>query len=89
MSRMALVIFHETTVAAIQSNFPDEKSTVEFLELFSKWWVISNSKTALNTNNYLGNTAVNGDQKPSFLRAWLNGFKQGKQKEFPTSKSLL
>ena len=65
----ALAIFHETTAAAIQSYFPDEKSTVEFLKLFSKWWVISNSKTALNTNNYLENAAVNGDQKPSFLPA--------------------
>ena len=54
----ALAIFHEATAAAILSYFPDEKSTVEFLKLFSKWWVISNFKTALNTNNYLGNTAV-------------------------------
>ena len=60
---------HETTAAAIQSYFQDEKSTAEFLKLFSKWWVISNSKTVLNTNNYLGDAAVNGDQKPSVLRA--------------------
>ena len=65
----ALAMFPETTAAAVQSYFPDEKSTVDFLKLFSKWWVISNSKTALNTNNYLGNAAVNGDQKPSVLRA--------------------
>ena len=52
-----LAIFHETTAGAIQSYFPDEESTVEFLKLFSKWWVISNSKTALNRNNYLGNAA--------------------------------
>ena len=65
----ALAIFHETTAAAIQFYFPDEKSTVEFLKLFSKWYVISYSKTALNANNYLGNATVNGDQKPSFLRA--------------------
>ena len=32
----ALVIFHATTAAAIQSYFPDESSTVEFLKLFSK-----------------------------------------------------
>ena len=32
-----LAIFHETTVAsATQFYFPDEKSTVEFLKLFSK-----------------------------------------------------
>ena len=32
----ALAIFHETTDVAIQSYFPDEKSTVDFLKLFSK-----------------------------------------------------
>ena len=48
---LAFAIFHETTAAAIQSYFPDKKSTVEFLKLFSKLWVISNSKTALSTNN--------------------------------------
>ena len=47
----------------------DESSTVEFLKLFSKWWFISSSKTVFSTNNYLENTAVNGDQKPLFLRA--------------------
>ena len=31
-----LAIFHETTAAAIQSYFPGEKSTVEFLKIFSK-----------------------------------------------------
>ena len=64
-------IFHETTTAAAaaQSCFPEEGSTVEFLKLFSKWWVTSTSKTAFSTNNYLRSTAVNGDQKPSFLRA--------------------
>ena len=46
-----------------------KKSPVEFLKLFSKCWVVSNSKTSLNTNIYLENAAVNGDQKPSFLRA--------------------
>ena len=72
-----LIIFHEITAAAIQSYFPDEKSTVEFLKLFSKWWVISNSKTTYDTNNYLGNAVVNIDQKPPFLRAmaeWVQGW---------------
>ena len=64
----ALAISHETTAVAIQSYCPDESSTVEFLKLFRKWWIISNSKTAFCTNNYLGNAAVNGDQKPLFLR---------------------
>ena len=50
-------------------TFQMKKSPVEFLKLFSKCWVVSNSKTSLNTNNYLENAAVNGDQKPLFLRA--------------------
>ena len=32
----SLAIFHETTAAAIQPYFPDQKRTVEFLKLFSK-----------------------------------------------------
>ena len=32
----ALAIFYKTTAAAIQSYFPDQKSPVEFLKLFSK-----------------------------------------------------
>ena len=63
----ALRIFHGTSAAAIHSYFSVEKSNIESLKLFSKWWVISNSKTALNTNNCLGNATVNGDQKSSFL----------------------
>ena len=64
---IALAIFHELTAAAIQSYSPYKSSTVEFLKLFTKWWVISDSKIAFSTINYLRNTAVNGDQKPSFL----------------------
>ena len=67
----SLAIFHETNAAAIESYFSHEESTVVFLKLFSKCWVISNSKTALNTNNYFGNAIVNGDQKLPFLRAML------------------
>ena len=64
----ALAVFHEITAAAIQSYFSDEKA------FLSSWYCLVNggsyhSKAALNTNNYCGNTAVNGDQKPSFLQA--------------------
>ena len=48
-----MLFYDETIAAAIQSYFPHEKSTAEFLKLFSKWWVISNTKTALDTNKYL------------------------------------
>ena len=85
----ALAIFHETTATPIQFYFADEKSTVEFLKLFSTWWVISSSKTAFSTNNYLGNTAINGDQKPSILRAMAKSIQAWQTiQEFPTAKSL-
>ena len=38
----SLLMFHETTDTSIQTHFPNESSIVEFLELFSKWWVILN-----------------------------------------------
>ena len=53
----------------MQSYFTDEKSTVEFLKLFSKWLVISNPETTLSANNYIGSAALIGDQKPPFLPA--------------------
>ena len=37
----ALVIFQKKTTAAdVQYYFPDEKSTIKFLKLFSNWWVM-------------------------------------------------
>ena len=44
--------------------------SLEFLQLFQKWWIISNSKSQFSTTNYLGNAAVLGDEKPAFLRAF-------------------
>ena len=60
--RTATAIFHEITAAAIQYYFPNKSSSVDFLKLFSKWWVFYK-------NNYPGNAAVTDDQKLSFLRA--------------------
>ena len=37
-------IFHDTTMATIKSYFPNRSGALSFLELFTKWWVISNSK---------------------------------------------
>ena len=65
----ALAIFDEITIAAVKSYFPEKASAAAFLRLFSKWWVLSNSKARCTTVSYLRNAAVNGDDKPSFLRA--------------------
>ena len=40
----ALAIFDETTIAAVKSYFSEKASAAAFLTLFSKWWVLSNSK---------------------------------------------
>ena len=34
------------------------------------WWTISNSKQRYNTNFRIGDVAVEGDNKPLFLRAF-------------------
>ena len=67
---LALAIFDETTSAAIQLYFPQQSSAAEFLQLFQKLWIISNSKSQIWTTNYLGNAAVLGDEKPAFFRAF-------------------
>ena len=32
------VLFDETTIAAVESYFPEKESAGAFLTLFSKWW---------------------------------------------------
>ena len=64
----ALAIFVETIIAAVTSYFPEKESVAAFLTLLSTWWVLSNSKARYSTANYLGNAAIIGDNKPSFLR---------------------
>ena len=77
----ALAIFDETTIAAVKSYFPEKASAPVNLTLCSKWWVLSNSKARYSTANYLGNAAVNGDNKPSFLRTmadWIQNWQEKK-----------
>ena len=75
---LAPAIFDETTSAAIQS-FPQHSSAAEFLQLFQKWWIISNLKSQCSTTIYLVNAAVPGDEKLAFLpafAAWLRDWQQ-------------
>ena len=65
--QLALNNFHETTITAIKSYFPEEFPASEFLTLVNMWWIISNSKSKYS-NNLLGHAAVAGDNKPAFLR---------------------
>ena len=47
---LVLTIFHETTSAAITSNFPKCNDACKFLKLINAWWVISNSESQFNSN---------------------------------------
>ena len=63
----ALAIFNETTISDMKSYFLEKASAVAFLTLFSKWWVLSNSKARYSTSNYLGHAAVIGDNKKTII----------------------
>ena len=73
--QLALDIFHETTVAAISSYFPNCNDAAGFLKLFNTCWTISNSKDQYCFGNYIGRAAIQNDNKPGYLHemaAWLN-----------------
>ena len=85
----ALAMFDGTTIAPVKSYFLEKASAAAFLTLFSKWWVLSNSKARYSTANYLGNAAVIGDNKPSFLRTMADWIQNWQEKNFPTARGLL
>ena len=74
--QLALDIFHETTVAAVSSYFPNCNDAVGFLKLFNTWWTISNSKDQYCFGNYIGGAAIQNDNKPGFLREIAACFKR-------------
>ena len=54
--QLALNIFHETTIASIQSYFPNRNDAAQFLNLVRTWWTISNSKNRFSPDR-LGNAS--------------------------------
>ena len=67
---LAFSIFDATVLAAIESYYPDHYDASGFFKLIKLWWTISNSKQRYNTNFRIGDAAVEGDNKPLFLRAF-------------------
>ena len=69
----------------MKSYFPEKASVAAFLTLFSKWWILSNSKASwvlcnsYSALNYLGNAAVIGDNKPLICAQWQIGSRIGKK----------
>ena len=75
---LALGIFHETTIAACRSYFPERNDVANFLNLILTWWTISNSNNKYNPN-VLGNAITKGDVKLFFFEKfadWLEEWSQ-------------
>ena len=64
-------IFHETTITAAKSYYPQCLDMSGFLTIINTWWTISNSKQQFSPN-ILGNAIVNGDGKTDFLVSFAN-----------------
>ena len=74
--QLALNIFHETTMAAISSYFPDREYATEFIQLINTCW--NYSKYKFYSHYRIKNAVVLGDKKTDFLRKQLIGLKAGK-----------
>ena len=62
---LALAIFHEATIAAFESYFPEREDASKFLKMINTWWLICNSKE-MSHPNPLGNAVRVGDGKTDF-----------------------
>lgn len=90
---LAISLFHETTIAAVKSYYPDRKDISEFLYMIHVWWTISNSKQRFSPN-LLGNAIVLNDGKTKFFRYfafWVQAFSQSPTFTFTaqTSSALI
>ena len=75
---LALSIFHESTIAASKSYFPERKDISGFLSLIHTWWTIVNSRDRF-CSNQLGNAVIDGDGKTDFFLSfaeWLNNWSE-------------
>ena len=64
---LAIAIFHETTIAACESYFPNGTDMSNFLKLILYRWTISNSRNKY-TPNFLNNTVNLHDGKIYFFK---------------------
>ena len=64
---LAIAVFHETTIAACKSYFPERTELSNFLELIWSWWNIANSNQRF-TPNFLTNAVVANDGKIDFYQ---------------------
>ena len=75
---LALSIFHESTIAASKSYFPERKDISGFLSLIHTCWTIVNSRDRF-CSNQLGNAVIAEDGKTDFFLSfaeWLNNLSE-------------
>ena len=87
--QLALDIFHEITVAAISSYFPNCNDAVGFFKVFNTWWTTSNSKDQYCFGNHIGRAAIQNDKKPGFLREMAAWLKRWDNRKYQIVKNLL
>ena len=66
---LALGIFHESSIAGVQSYLPERKDMSGFLKLISLWWTVINSGSRFHSNK-LAEAIKEGDEKTKFLRCF-------------------
>ena len=84
---LAIAIFHESTVAASITYFPDRLDMAGFLKLVLVWWTIANSRQKF-TPNVLSNGVTADDGKIHFytrLADWIEEW--GKSQHFCLTKA--
>ena len=65
--RLALILFHDTTIAAEKSYYPNREDVSGLLNVIHTSWIISDSKQRYSANT-LRNTIVLNDNKTYFFR---------------------
>ena len=76
---LALALFHDTTIAATKSFYPNREDVSGFLNVIHTWWTISTSKQR-DSANPLGNAIVLNDSKTNVFRLlafWIQEVKNG------------
>ena len=85
---LALGLFHDTTIAAYKSFFPNREDLNGFLNLINQWWNVVNVKSRFHSNFMKSAVNIN-DGKLSFLLSfadWLERWSLNGCSKFCLSK---